>query len=49
MRKKSHIIKPTTYSRRYVADIKVEVGDVLDWLVVAPERSKKHAKVRKFE
>jgi hypothetical protein len=57
MGKKSHITRATTNSNSLrttipediVHDMKLQIGDVLDWEVVSPEKGKKHAKVRKLE
>jgi hypothetical protein len=57
MGKKSHVTKATTNSNSLrttipediVKDMKLEIGDVIDWEVIASEKGKKHAKVRKLE
>jgi len=55
--KKSHITKATTTSKSLrttipedvVKEMRLEIGDILDWDVVQTEKGRKHAKVRKLE
>ena len=55
--KKSHITKATTTSKSLrttipedvVREMRLEIGDILDWDVIQTEKGKKHAKVRKLE